>query len=122
MGLSGSLTHTTSVTLVVNPPPQDFTLSASPSSQTVVQGNGTSFGISITPVNGFTGSVSLSTSGLPTGATGTFTPSPATGTSSLAITTMTNTPSGTYPLTMIGLSGSLTHTASVTLVVNAGPP
>src|SRR5205085_2243481 len=87
----------------------------------VVQGNGTSYGITITPVNSFSRSVTLSATGLPAGATGTFSPNPATATSSLAVTTASTTPAGTYTLTITGVSGTLTHTSTVTLVVNPPP-
>ena len=116
-GTSGSLMHTSTVTLIVTAP--DFSLSVTPSSQTVVQGNGTSYNLTITPTNGFSGQVTLSASGLPTGAAGTFTTNPATSTSSLSVTTSTNTPAGTYTVSITGTSGSLTHTITVTLVVNA---
>jgi uncharacterized protein (DUF58 family) len=117
-GVSGSLTHTTTVTLVVTAP--DFSLSPSPASQTVIQGNPTSYGVTVNPTNGFAGQVALSVTGLPTGASGSFAPNPATSTSTLSVTTdATTTPAGTYTLTITGVSGSLTHTATVTLVVTA---
>src|ERR1019366_1726781 len=116
-GVSGSLTHTATVTLVVTAP--DFSLSASPSSQTVIQGNSTSYNLTITPTNGFAGQVTFSVTGLPTGASGTFSPNPATSTSALSVTTSTTTPAGTYTATITGVSGSLTHTATVTLIVTA---
>ena len=117
-GVSGGLTHTTTVSLVVNAS-ADFTVGATPPSQTVTQGAGTSYPVTITPSGGFNGSVTLSVTGLPTGATGTFTTNPATSTSTLNITTLATTPTGTSTLTITGVSGSLTHTATVTLVVNA---
>ncbi len=52
----------------------DFSLSASPATQTVVQGNGTSYTVTVSPSNGFTGSVGFSVSGLPSGANATFNP------------------------------------------------
>jgi uncharacterized membrane protein len=113
-GVSGSLTHTTTVTLIVSAPP-DFTLSASPSSRTVSPGGSTSYSITISPTGGFTGQVNLSVSGLPGGANGTFTPNPATLSSTLSLTTSTSTPAGTYTLTITGVSGSLTHTTTVSL-------
>src|SRR5205823_8654293 len=45
-GISGSLTHTATVSLVVSAP-TDFTLSGSPASQTVTQGGATSYGVTI---------------------------------------------------------------------------
>jgi Immune inhibitor A-like, MAM domain len=100
----------------------DFALSASPASAAVTQGNTAGYTVTITPSGGFTGAVSLSASGLPAGATATFSPNPATGTSSaLSIATATTTPTGSFPITITGMSGSLTHTTSVTLVVQATP-
>jgi len=118
-----SLTRTTSVTLVVNPasppPTPDFSLSATPASQSVVQGAGTTYTVTVTPTNGFNSSVSLRVSGLPVGATATFSPNPFTSTSTLSVATTVSTPVGSYPLTITGTSGSLTRTTTVTLVVTA---
>jgi hypothetical protein len=119
-GTSGALTHTASVTLIVSPRP-DFTLSASPASQSVVQGNGASYTTTVSPVGGFNGSVTLSVTGLPTGANGTFAPNPSTGASTLALTTASTTPAGSYPLAITGTSGALTHTTSAVLVVTKKP-
>ena len=117
-GVSGSLTHSTTVVLIVNPPP-DFTLSASPSSQTVGRGGATSYGVTISPTGGFSGQITLSVSGLPSGANGSFTPNPATASSTLSVTTSTTTPTGTYTITITGGSGALTHTTTVALTVAA---
>src|SRR5207245_7336033 len=76
-----SLTHLTTVSLVVTTPP-DFTLSASPASQTVSAGGSTSYTVTITPTGGFTDPVSLSVSGLPSGASASVTPNPDIGTAS----------------------------------------
>jgi hypothetical protein len=99
----------------------DFSLSASPSSQTVTQGAGTRYTITVTPTNGFTGTVALSAAGLPAGAAALYNPASVTtsGNSTLTVTTASNTPTGTFTVTTTGSSGSLTHAAGVTLVVNA---
>ena len=114
-GTGGGLTRTTSVTLVV----MDFSLSSNPTSRTVVQGSGTTYAVTINRLQGFAGGVTFSVGGLPTGAGGSFSSNPANGTSStLTITTLATTPTGTYPLTITGTSGGLTHTMPVTLTVN----
>ena len=121
-GVSGTLSHTTSVTLVVQAAPTaDFSLSATPSSQTVVQGGSTTYTVTVTPSGGFTGTVTFSASGLPTGAAGSFNPTSVTtsGSSTLAVTTATTTTPGTYPFTVTGTTSALSHTASATLVVNS---
>ncbi len=99
----------------------DFTVSATPASRTISVGQNTSYSVTITPSGGFTGSVNLSVTGLPSGASGTFTPNPATTSSSLDVTTTGAVAPGTYNLTITGVNGSLTHTASVSLTINAVP-
>ncbi|HWY06983.1 MAG TPA: PKD domain-containing protein, partial [Candidatus Acidoferrales bacterium] len=98
----------------------DFSLSASPASRTIVQGGGTSYTATVTGGAGFAGSVALSVSGLPAGATGSFSPASiaTSGSSTLSVSTSTSTAPGNYPLTITATSGALTHTANVTLVVS----
>jgi hypothetical protein len=117
-GTSGPLTRTAAVTLVVNG--GDFSLSATPTSRTIIPGGTTTYTATVGALNGFTGTVALSVTGLPSGATGSFTPSSVTtsGSSTLNVATTAATPPGTYPLTIRGTSGPLTRTATVTLVVN----
>jgi serine protease AprX len=98
-------------------PASDFSLGATPSSQSVTPGQGTSYGVTITPSGGFSAGVTLGVSGLPAGANGSFSPNPATSSSTLSVTTTGSTPAGTYPLTITGTGGGQTHTTSVTLVV-----
>ncbi|HKC62854.1 MAG TPA: PQQ-dependent sugar dehydrogenase, partial [Pyrinomonadaceae bacterium] len=81
----------------------------------------------LTPSGGFTGNVNLSASGLPTGASASFNPTPVNITdasaksSTMTVTTSAATPVGTYPLTVTATSGNLQHTAIVSLrVVSAG--
>ncbi len=114
----GTLTLSTSST-------PDFTISATPASQTVTAGNNTSYTVAIAAQNGFTGVVALSASGLPSGASASFTPASISGSGSsiLNVTTMSSTATGTFTLTITGTSGSLSHSANVALVVNpVNPP
>jgi len=122
-GTSGSLTHSAAVTLATTPPKPDFANSVTPASETVIAGRSGSYTVTITAEDGFTGSISLSASGLPSGATATFTPASVSGSGSsvLTISTSGSTPDGTYALTVTGTSGSLTHTASVELQVSPVP-
>src|SRR5207245_2663615 len=71
-GTSGNLTPTSSVSpFATLAPVPDFSLSATPASQTVVQGGSTTYTANISRLGGFTGGVTFSVSGLPTGSTGT---------------------------------------------------
>jgi serine protease len=99
----------------------DFALVPSPTSRSVTLGSGTSYTITTTPSGGFTGSVSLSQSGLPSGVTASFDPNPATSSSTLSVTTSGATATGSFPVTIAGTGGSLTHSATVTLVIAAPP-
>lgn len=125
-GTSGSLTHSTTATLVVNatPPPQDFTIAATPSSQTIAPGSGTSYSVTVGAQNGFAGTVMLSASGLPQDATASFMPATVSGSgsSTLNVTAAATTPTGTSTLTITGTSGALTHSTSVTFTVSTATP
>ena len=117
-GTSGSLTHTTPATLVVSPlAPPDFTLAATPTSLTVSPGQTATYAITLAAVNGFTGSVNLTVTGLPSKTSATFTPNPASTTSKLVITTNRRSPTGTFPLLATGKSGALTQTVLITLTL-----
>jgi subtilisin family serine protease len=121
IGTGPTFSRGTSVSLVVGSATAgDFTLSASPASGAVDRGSSTIYTVTIARTGGFAGGISLSVAGLPAGASGTFSPNPATGTSStLTVTAATTAAAGTYPLTITGTSGSLTRSAPVTLVVRA---
>ena len=97
----------------------DFSLSASPASQTVNASQSTSYAVAVNAIAGFNGTVTLSVSGLPTAATANFTPTTVTGagSSTLVVNTDTTTPAGNYQLTITGTSGTTTHSTTVNLTV-----
>jgi hypothetical protein len=74
----------------------------------------------VNPLNGFTGTVTLSvTTSLPAG-TGWSATSGTPGTKgTVTLTTSASTPPGSYPFTIQGVSGGLTHTVGATLVVSS---
>ena len=100
----------------VGAPAPDFTIGATPSTQTVTSGTPASYTVSIGALNGFTGSVTLSATGAPA----TFSPASiqTSGGSTMTVNTGSLAP-GTYPMTITGTSGSTTHSVGVTLVVQA---
>ncbi len=102
----------------------DFTITATPTSLSVAAGNSITYTVSVSPTNGFTGTVALSVSGLPSGATANLNPASisGSGTSTLTVMTASSTPAGGNTLAITGVSGSLSHTADVTLTVTGTPP
>ena len=119
-GTSGSLTHTTTVSLTVNAAAApNFAIAAAPSTVSVTQGSGVSDTVTITPQNGFTGSVALAASGLPSGVTAAFNPTSTTSTSTLTLTASSTAATGTSTVTITGTSGTLTHSTTISLTVNA---
>src|SRR5581483_1420180 len=101
----------------------DFSISASPSSVSIAQGSLGTSTISTSVVNGFNSAVSLSASGLPTGATASFSPTsigaPGSGSSTMTINVGASTPTGTSTITVTGTGGGKTHTTTVGLTVTA---
>src|SRR3989441_759779 len=97
----------------------NFSMAVTPATQADTAGASTSYTLNVTPSGGFAGTVALTVSGLPSGVTASFTPPSVTtpGSSTMTVTSSPTTPTGTYPLTITGTSGSLIHTISVTLTV-----
>jgi uncharacterized membrane protein len=114
---NGGLTSPAATRTVTVP---DFSFTASPSAQTVLPGGSTSYTATVTGGSGFTGAVNFSVTGLPSGATASFSPTAVTGSGSttLSVTTSGTTPAGTYTLALTGTSGTVSHTVNVTLVIN----
>src|SRR5260370_26168967 len=113
-GTSGSLSHTATLSLTANAAAMpDFRLSAMPSSLTVTQGASGTSTISVAALNGFSGSVGLSASGVPSGVTATFSPTSTTGTSTLTLAAISTTAPGNSLVPITGNSRSLSHTATL---------
>jgi len=119
-GTSGSLSNSTTVSLTVIPS-ANFSLSASPSSLSIVQGTGATSAITVNPVNGFSANVNLTASGLPGGVTASFIPNPTAATSTLTLSAGASAATGTFTVTLTGTSGSLVHTTQISLAVTPAP-
>ncbi|MGD0569892.1 MAG: protease pro-enzyme activation domain-containing protein [Candidatus Sulfotelmatobacter sp.] len=115
----GSPNTTGIINLLAGSATPSFTLSDSPTSLTITQGSSGSSTITVTDLNGFSGSVTLAASGLPSGVTATFGTNPTTGTSVLTLTASATATTGTSTVTITGTSGSLTATTSLALTVSA---
>jgi subtilase family serine protease len=117
-GTSGTLTATTTLYIGVYVP--TFTLSVPGIGFEVGQGSNATGTVTVLPQNGFTSAVNLAVSGLPNGATASFSPNPTTGSSTMTVTASPTTPVGSlYIITYTGTSGNQTVTQEGTLTVQA---
>jgi choice-of-anchor B domain-containing protein len=101
----------------------DFRLSTNDTNLAVC-GNGLdSTLLEITPRNGYTGTVNLGTDGLPAGASPSFSANPVMppATSTLTVT-VSGTPAGSYPFSVVATDPSLTSTLALQLDVYDGAP
>lgn len=104
----------------------DFSVSASPTALTIQAGASGNSTITATSLNGFTGTVTLSSTA-PAGWGVTSNPSSLTlssggsAYSTLTITVPPTATAGTYTVTVTGASGSLNHTATITVTVPTVP-
>jgi subtilase family serine protease len=99
----------------------DFTVSAAPVSLSMAQGTSGTVSITTTVSGNFNSIISLSVSGLPAGATASFSPSsipaPGAGASVMTVTAGTSATVGTFPLTISATNGSTTNTTIVNLTI-----
>ena len=124
IGTGTSATHSAAVSLTVTgPPPPDFSITASPSSLTIVQGAGASSTIGTAITSGSAQTVSLSSSGAPAGTAVSFNPTSVTSGSSstMTVTAGASTPPGNYTITVTGTGTGATHSVTVALRVNSPP-
>jgi uncharacterized membrane protein len=121
-GSSGSVHQTTTVTLTVTQS-GNFTISASPASLSIAEGNQGSSTITTSVSNGFNNAISLSASGVPSGTTVAFNPTsipaPGSGSSTMNISVGSSTPTGTYTITVTGTGGGVHQTTTVSLTVTS---
>ncbi|HXJ45837.1 MAG TPA: peptidase S8, partial [Candidatus Dormibacteraeota bacterium] len=117
-GTTASLTHSASVTLVVTSA-GDFALSASQATVHIARGGTGTDTITVSALQGFTGSVSLRVSGMPARVTATLSATTVTGSGSSVLTVHAGkrARTGTYTMTITGTSGNLSHSMPITLVV-----
>ena len=103
---------------------EDFSITATPASQTISSGHQAIYNVTVTPIGGLTGTIALSCGGVPLNSTCSVSPS----TDNLQGTAITSTVTlfanknvnhGTFTLTFTGslVGGNLTHSATVQLTV-----
>jgi hypothetical protein len=102
----------------------DFAISSSPSALTIARGGSGTSTITTTLSGSFNSAVALTASGLPAGATASFSPAsiaaPGAGSSTLTISVGSTTAVGTYSVTVNGSGGSLTRATAIDLTVTGG--
>ncbi|MBT9332761.1 PQQ-binding-like beta-propeller repeat protein [Acidipila sp. 4G-K13] len=122
---SGGLTHTAALTLTVaaaGVAAPDYSLSVSPVSLSITAGAaGGTVGVTANALNGFANAVSVSLSGLPGGVTAspsalTLTPGVK---QSVTLTASSSAANATSTVTFSGTSGSLSHSATLSLAVSS---
>ncbi len=121
-GTEGSAQHSTSVTVTVTAPAtNDFSISASPTSLSIQQGNNGTSTISTAVTSGSAGTVSLTASVSPSGPTASLNPTSVTAgnSSTLTVSVGSSVATGTYTVTVTGTEGSAQHSATVTVTVTS---
>ena len=112
----------------VAPLSPSYALGMTPASRSVAAGANTTYTVTVTGSNGFSGTVNLGVSGLPAGVTGSFNPTSVagSGSSTLTINAGASAAAGSYTATVTGTSGSLSEGTSAGLTItgssSSGPP
>ena len=103
---------------------QDFTINSSPTKETILAGQTAGpYNLTIAPTGpAFDGEITLSCSNVPTGASCSFSqnpvlPGPGAAQIALNIATSNTTPAGSYPVLVTGTSNTISHSVTVTVVV-----
>jgi len=119
-GTGGGITHTATVSLTVTAAVTgSFTISVSPTSGYLDQGQSGYAVVTVKASGGFDSAVALSATGIPSGVTGSFSPTSVTGSGSsdFTLTVARNAPTGTYPITITGTGGGTTKSTTLTFSV-----
>lgn len=122
-GSGGGLAHAIPVVLTVNAA-SDFELTISPPSSSVSQGNQATYTVTARSGGGFSSSVTLNYSNIPTGSTANFSsstiiPTPTGATTTFRIYTSLSTVLGSKTFTVCGQGGSKSHCASAQVIVTS---
>jgi hypothetical protein len=109
---------THAVTVEVDVASTNFALSASPSSLTIPHGSSDTSALTVTPITGFTGTVTFAAVGSNAAITGSAGPvTGGSGTSILTVSVAFSLAPGIYSITVTGTSGSITHSVTIPVTV-----
>ena len=124
---TGMLTHSTTKSFNVVVP--DFSVTANPNSITLSPGGTTIIGVTLTSINGFSGTVTVSASPSSSAITATYyysttmtLPPDGTASNTLQIGADSGAALGNYVVTVTGVSASLSRSAGIAVSVVAPPP
>ncbi len=109
---------------VIVEPDDDFSISATPPSQEVCQGSNADFEVAVQQIAAFSGPVSLSAGGTPSGATGAFSTNPVNtvpGTSTFTVSNTAAASPGTSTITITGTGSPGSHDDTVDLTIITTP-
>jgi hypothetical protein len=101
----------------------DFSITASPSSLSVAPGNSVSSTLTLTPENGFNDTITMSCSGAPKNSTCSISPAMvgmngvSAQSATFTLSTMSTTKAGKYRVTAKGISGTDSHSVTITVSV-----
>lgn len=111
--------HSTELDLQVSSP-QDFTITVTPSSVNIQQGQATTATVTVSALGGFSAQVGLSTSsGVPSGVQISFSPNPILpGSSTMSINVASSASTGTFNFQIVGTSGTLSHSVTFTMTIS----
>ncbi|MCG3115163.1 MAG: DUF4091 domain-containing protein [Candidatus Manganitrophus sp. SA1] len=126
-GAAGDLSHPATFTLTVRPAP-DFQLTVSPASLSTTAGGTAASTLTVSSVNSFNSSVSLTCTTSNPGVTCSYVsaavtpPANGSGSTTVNLRTLATLPAGSYSVTVRGASGSLLRQATLPLTVTAPAP
>jgi len=120
-GTFGTQTASVALQIDVIAVPPGFSLAAAPAALAVPPGSSAPTLVTVADQGGFTGSVSLTISGLPSGVTAAFSPKSTTSSSTLTLTVRSSAVPGTYQLAITGTAGTVKASGAVTLIVQSSP-
>ncbi|MGO8700130.1 MAG: protease pro-enzyme activation domain-containing protein [Limisphaerales bacterium] len=100
----------------------NFMLYASPAALNLTAGGGGKVLVTIQPMNGYSGPADLTISGLPSGVTGTFSPSSTANTSLLTLSSSTDAEPGTFTVMIDATNGAFSQTTALALNVLEDTP
>ena len=108
----------------ITPQVEDFTLQVTPPQQSVCAPLNATYTVDIGSIGGFNGPVSLSVTGLPLGASASFSVNPvnAPGSSVLTISNTGAATPGSYPLNVQGVGTPGMHDQGIGLIISPAPP